>query len=207
MIDNVESNRGKYCNYDLIFMDCNMPFMDGYEATYKIREYLYNKNLAQPIISAITGHTEQAYIDKSILCGMNQVLSKPVQVEVLQHLIKALGFHEKQQKASEWNQLEKQPSESEIDVLEDYIEEQDEMNEQNEQISHSNIWKINRNILDETSKNLYRKRNLVNKISSYLPDLRPSSIESRLEVLSARRRISGISKRSKISGESKNKNQ
>ena len=71
VVDNVELNEGKFCNYDLIFMDCNMPFMDGYEATFKIREYLYNQNLPQPIISAITGHTEQAYIDKSILCGMN----------------------------------------------------------------------------------------------------------------------------------------
>lgn len=60
-----------------------MPFMDGYEATYRIREFLYVKGLKQPIISAITGHTEQAYIDKSIMCGMNQVLSKPVQVLVL----------------------------------------------------------------------------------------------------------------------------
>ena len=55
-----------------------MPFMDGYEATQQIREYLYAKRIRQPIISALTGHTEQAYIDKSIKCGMNQVLSKPV---------------------------------------------------------------------------------------------------------------------------------
>ena len=43
-------------------MDCNMPFMDGYESTGKIREYLFNKGIMQPIIIAVTGHTENQYI-------------------------------------------------------------------------------------------------------------------------------------------------
>lgn len=44
--------------YALIFMDCSMPGMDGFETTKKIREYLYYKGAAQPIISAHTGHME-----------------------------------------------------------------------------------------------------------------------------------------------------
>jgi CheY-like chemotaxis protein len=39
-------------------MDCNMPGMDGFETTLKIREYLYSKGAYQPIISAVTGHME-----------------------------------------------------------------------------------------------------------------------------------------------------
>ena len=35
-----------------------MPFMDGYEATTKIRQYLFEMDIDQPIISAVTGHTE-----------------------------------------------------------------------------------------------------------------------------------------------------
>jgi len=48
-----------------------MPFMDGYESTTKIRQYLHERDIPQPIISAVTGHTEDMYIDRAIQSGMN----------------------------------------------------------------------------------------------------------------------------------------
>jgi CheY-like chemotaxis protein len=62
VIANVEENEEEFCSYSLILMDCNMPLMDGYEATDKIRQILFNKGLLQPIIVAVTGHTENLYI-------------------------------------------------------------------------------------------------------------------------------------------------
>ena len=59
-------------------MDCNMPVMDGYDATEEIREYLYARKLKQPLIIATTGHCEPEYVSRAIRAGMNQVLSKPI---------------------------------------------------------------------------------------------------------------------------------
>ena len=43
-------------------MDLSMPVMDGYEAAMKIRNYLGERNLEQPMICAVTGHCEEDYI-------------------------------------------------------------------------------------------------------------------------------------------------
>ena len=76
--DELEGNGGAYSSYIFILMDNNMPFMDGCTATQEIRKLVYQYDLPQPIISAVTGHSEQLFVNQAIQCGMNQVLSKPV---------------------------------------------------------------------------------------------------------------------------------
>ena len=58
--------------FDLIFMDLNMPVLDGIEATKEIRHY--NKSI--PII-AVTAYTEECYREETIKAGMNGFISKP----------------------------------------------------------------------------------------------------------------------------------
>lgn len=62
-------------NYDLIFMDCRMPIMDGYEATEKIR-LLKNEKSKTPII-ALTANTGERDKQECFDAGMDDFLSKP----------------------------------------------------------------------------------------------------------------------------------
>ena len=90
--ENVKANGNKRCTFGLILMDCNMPYMDGYESTKRIRSYLFSMRFDQPIIVAVTGHTEPNYVDRAIKSGMNQVLSKPIQALILKQIVIQLKF-------------------------------------------------------------------------------------------------------------------
>ncbi|MEP0177908.1 MAG: ATP-binding protein [Paraglaciecola sp.] len=61
-------------HYDMIFMDIQMPIMDGYEATRKIRDLGY-KDL---IICGLSANAMQQDYDKANSAGMNDYLTKPI---------------------------------------------------------------------------------------------------------------------------------
>lgn len=73
-------------HYDLILMDCQMPIMDGYEATRRIRQ-LDNGRYRQLPIVALTAHAMKGDDEKCYEAGMNDYLSKPVRLDELQHTL------------------------------------------------------------------------------------------------------------------------
>jgi PAS domain S-box-containing protein len=66
-------------HYDIILMDCQMPEMDGYEATKAIRQLDSAKS--KIVIMAMTANALKEDRDRCIACGMDDYLSKPIRKE------------------------------------------------------------------------------------------------------------------------------
>jgi CheY-like chemotaxis protein len=69
--------------YDLILMDCQMPTMDGFEATRQIRSI----SSRQPIIIAVTANALVGERERCLEAGMDDYLSKPFQAQQLVSIV------------------------------------------------------------------------------------------------------------------------
>jgi CheY-like chemotaxis protein len=78
-VEAVKRNR-----YDLVLMDCQMPLMDGYDATRRIREWERSERPGSRVpIVAVTAHAMKGDRERCMDAGMDDYITKPVESEDL----------------------------------------------------------------------------------------------------------------------------
>ncbi|NTV95693.1 MAG: response regulator, partial [Thiobacillus sp.] len=73
--------------YALVLMDCQMPVMDGFEATRKLRQLERENGLPHLPVIALTANAMQGDREKCLAAGMDDYLSKPVSGDKLHEMI------------------------------------------------------------------------------------------------------------------------
>lgn len=77
--------------YDLVFMDVQMPIMDGHQATRLIRQWEEENNKPRTKIISLTAHAIKEEVDKCLEAGCDSHLSKPIKKDTLLQTIDELS--------------------------------------------------------------------------------------------------------------------
>ncbi|MEN8146611.1 MAG: ATP-binding protein [Campylobacterota bacterium] len=81
-------------SYDVIFMDIQMPVMNGIEATHAILDYEKENNSVHVPIIALTANALKGDKERFLAEGMDQYVSKPMELEVIKNILRYY-FHDK----------------------------------------------------------------------------------------------------------------
>lgn len=73
--------------YDLVLMDCEMPVMDGFTATRKLREWEAREQRPRTPVVALTAHILGEHKERARLAGMDGHIAKPVELSQLRDLL------------------------------------------------------------------------------------------------------------------------
>lgn len=83
-------------DYDIIFMDCQMPIMDGFESTSKIRKFEGNRRHTK--IIAMTANAMAGDKEKCIKAGMDDYISKPIDFKKVIEFINTFQYSSRENK-------------------------------------------------------------------------------------------------------------
>ena len=103
-------------SFDLIFMDIQMPVMDGTEVTKQIREREAASGRHTPII-AMTAHAMEGDRERFLASGMDEYIAKPIKVDELYEKIKKIALGVKKENPDQRSPKKRKPSYFDMSVI------------------------------------------------------------------------------------------
>ena len=97
-VDVVESGQGaikalRVRDYSAVLMDCRMPGLDGYETTRRWRFQEKQESETRLPVIAVTAHAQEDERERCLAAGMDELLEKPVDTEVLARTLDRIVTH------------------------------------------------------------------------------------------------------------------
>lgn len=89
-IEKIHENASKNSFYSVILMDCNMPIMDGFQATEAILEMIEKKQIPPLNIVAVTANASSSHKERCEKSGMNFFLEKPVSLDKMKETLESI---------------------------------------------------------------------------------------------------------------------
>ncbi|HQV41481.1 MAG: response regulator [Moraxellaceae bacterium] len=81
-------------DFDLVFMDCEMPNMDGYAATTRLRQWEATEGVSPIFICGVSAHVIKEFKDRALQAGMDDFIVKPLhRADLLRILQDVAGRH------------------------------------------------------------------------------------------------------------------
>ncbi|MDI1301475.1 MAG: ATP-binding protein [bacterium] len=77
--------------FDVVFMDCEMPNMDGYTATRRLRQWQQAEHKAPVFICGVSAHVIKEYRDRAMAAGMDDFIPKPLRSEELRRILEKVS--------------------------------------------------------------------------------------------------------------------
>jgi len=92
VVENVTKNEFLYCDYKLVLMDHDMPFMNGNQACKKIISFLHEHKIPKPVLISVSGSSGTKFEKECKESGIDYILSKPVNGQELKEIIEYINF-------------------------------------------------------------------------------------------------------------------
>ncbi len=86
--------------FDLVLMDCEMPHMDGYTATQKLRKWEKAQACQRTYVFGVSAHALPEYRERALAAGMDDFVTKPMQIASLNKVLEKVSSIRQQPKSS-----------------------------------------------------------------------------------------------------------